>query len=59
MLLKKLSTLALALLLVQSVAQAQNPIREYRRAHEHAILKEFMDLLAIPNVASDRGKHSP
>jgi len=54
MLLKKLSTLALALLLVQSTATAQNPIREYRRAHEHAILKEFMDLLAIPNVASDQ-----
>ena len=52
-LIKKLSTLALALLLVQSTALAQNPIREYRRANEHAILKEFMELLAIPNVASD------
>jgi len=53
-LLKKFSTLALALLLVQSTALAQNPIREYRKAHEHEILKEFMELLAIPNVASDR-----
>ena len=51
---KRLSTLALALLLVQSTALAQNPIRDYRRAHEHEILKEFMDLLAIPNVASDQ-----
>jgi len=46
--------LALVLLLVQSTALADNPIREYRRAHEHEILKEFMDLLAIPNVASDQ-----
>jgi acetylornithine deacetylase/succinyl-diaminopimelate desuccinylase-like protein len=29
-------------------------VREYRRAHEREILKEFLDLLAIPNVASDR-----
>ncbi len=51
---KRLSTSVLVLLLFQSVALAQNPIREYRRAHEHEILKEFMDLLAIPNVASDQ-----
>ncbi|MBC8028579.1 MAG: M20/M25/M40 family metallo-hydrolase [Pyrinomonadaceae bacterium] len=51
---KRLSTLAMALLLVQSTALADRPIREYRRAHEHEILKEFMELLAIPNVASDR-----
>jgi acetylornithine deacetylase/succinyl-diaminopimelate desuccinylase-like protein len=50
---KKLSVLALALLLVQTHALAQSRVREYRRAHEHEILKEFMDLLAIPNVASD------
>ena len=55
-LIRRVSTLALALLLVQSAALAQNPIRDYRRAHEHAILKEFMDLLAIPNVASDQEK---
>ena len=51
---KKLSTSVLMLLLFHSLALADNPIREYRRAHEHAILKEFMDLLAIPNVASDQ-----
>lgn len=52
--LKRLSTLALALLLVQSLALADGSVREYRRAHEHEILKEFMELLAIPNVADDR-----
>jgi acetylornithine deacetylase/succinyl-diaminopimelate desuccinylase-like protein len=28
-------------------------VREYRRAHEAAIVRELTDLLAIPNVASD------
>lgn len=66
---KRISTLALTLLsafavgaqvpslngrLNQSLALAQGSVREYRRAHEHEILKEFLDLLAIPNVASDR-----
>ena len=51
---KKLSTFALALLLFQSTALAQGAVRDYRRAHEHEILKEFIDLLALPNVASDR-----
>src|SRR5579885_582731 len=31
-----------------------NSIREYRVAHEHQIFNEFVDLLAIPNVASNR-----
>jgi len=51
---KTFAILTLTLVLFQSTATAQNPIRDYRRAHEHAILKEFMDLLAIPNVASDQ-----
>jgi acetylornithine deacetylase/succinyl-diaminopimelate desuccinylase-like protein len=34
-------------------AQAVNPVREYRRANEHRILREFVELLSIPNVASD------
>ena len=51
---KRISTLALALLLVQSLALADGSVREYRRTHEHEILKEFMELLAIPNVAADR-----
>jgi acetylornithine deacetylase/succinyl-diaminopimelate desuccinylase-like protein len=51
---KRLSTLALTILLLHSVALADGSVREYRRAHEHEILKEFLDLLAIPNVAHDR-----
>jgi acetylornithine deacetylase/succinyl-diaminopimelate desuccinylase-like protein len=47
--------LALAVLLVQSLAFAQGvSVRDYRRAHEHEILAEFLELLAIPNIASDR-----
>ena len=33
---------------------AQSPVREYRHNHERPILAEFTQLLAIPNVASDR-----
>ena len=51
---KRVSILKVALLLVHSSVFAQGPVREYRRAHEHEILHEFMELLAIPNVASDR-----
>lgn len=53
-LMKKLFTAALVLLLVQSLVMGQGPVREYRRTHEHEILKEFLELLAIPNVANDR-----
>jgi acetylornithine deacetylase/succinyl-diaminopimelate desuccinylase-like protein len=31
----------------------QDKVRDYRRANEHQILKEFTTLLSIPNVASD------
>ena len=53
---KRLSTLVLTLLLVHPPApvRAAGSVRDYRRAHEHEILSEFMELLAIPNVASDR-----
>src|SRR5215813_1510732 len=39
-----------------SLAQTtgNNRIQQYRREHEHQLLSEFMGLLAIPNVASDR-----
>ena len=49
-----------AVVLVSSIlslhtAQAQSSaIRQFRAAGEHRILREFMDLLAIPNVASNR-----
>ena len=46
--------LLLLLLPVSLFAQTtQQKVREYRRANEHQILKEFTGLLAIPNVASD------
>jgi acetylornithine deacetylase/succinyl-diaminopimelate desuccinylase-like protein len=32
----------------------QDKVREYWRANEHRILEEFVALLSIPNVASDR-----
>jgi len=31
----------------------QLEVRAYRQKHEHQILKEFVDLLSIPNVSSD------
>ena len=33
--------------------RVQDKVRDYRRANEHQILKEFTALLAIPNVAAD------
>jgi acetylornithine deacetylase/succinyl-diaminopimelate desuccinylase-like protein len=48
--------LLLLILLFPSVAFAQttqDKIREYRRANEHKILREFVSLLSIPNVAAD------
>ncbi|MET0646905.1 MAG: M20/M25/M40 family metallo-hydrolase [Pyrinomonadaceae bacterium] len=48
------AVVAASLLACQSAqAQAVNPIREYRRANEHRILREFVELLSLPNVASD------
>jgi acetylornithine deacetylase/succinyl-diaminopimelate desuccinylase-like protein len=46
---------AVSLLLCQSAfAQTTaNSVREYRRANEHRILREFFGLLSLPNVASD------
>jgi len=51
-------TCVLAALSVATIANAQqNPAaaaaRQWRTAHESAILAEFMDLLAIPNLARD------
>src|SRR5919106_3334614 len=46
--------LLLILLPVSLFAQTtQDKVREFRRANEHQILKEFTTLLSIPNVASD------
>lgn len=38
----------------ESSARLRERIRAYRTANEHRILQEFVDLLAIPNVAADR-----
>jgi acetylornithine deacetylase/succinyl-diaminopimelate desuccinylase-like protein len=35
-------------------ATGDDRVRQYRRLHEHEILREFVHLLSIPNVASDR-----
>jgi acetylornithine deacetylase/succinyl-diaminopimelate desuccinylase-like protein len=46
--------LLLVLLPLPLFAQTtQENVREFRKANEHQILKEFTTLLAIPNVASD------
>src|SRR5215213_3649805 len=45
---------AATLLLCQlAAAQTNAPVREYRRANKQRILREFVSLLSIPNVASD------
>nr|MDQ3804126.1 peptidase M20 [Acidobacteriota bacterium] len=56
---KRLSASLAFVLLASPLAPAQIPnraggVREYVQAHQHEILREFIDLLAIPNVASDR-----
>jgi len=50
-----LRTLLLLILLPASLfAQTtQEKVRDYRRANEHRIIKEFITLLSVPNVASD------
>jgi acetylornithine deacetylase/succinyl-diaminopimelate desuccinylase-like protein len=51
-------TLILLSLLLPAPLVAQSPdqqrVREYRRTNEQQILKEFIALLSIPNVAADR-----
>lgn len=50
-----LRAVAATLLLCQPVlAQTRDAVREYRRANEQHILREFVALLSLPNVASDR-----
>lgn len=45
--------LTISLFLFSGLTHAQSPIREYRQANEHRLLNEFVQLLSIPNVASD------
>jgi acetylornithine deacetylase/succinyl-diaminopimelate desuccinylase-like protein len=54
---KRLLTAAFAVALTVSGparAQTVSQVREYRRANEHRILREFAGLLSLPNVASNR-----
>ncbi len=48
-------TILLVLLLLGAslVVAQQSPIRNYRESNEHRLLQEFVEFLAIPNVASD------
>jgi acetylornithine deacetylase/succinyl-diaminopimelate desuccinylase-like protein len=46
--------IASLLLCHAAAAQSVNSAREYRRANERRILAEFIQLLSLPNVASDR-----
>lgn len=51
-------TFHLAILFLSAAAATlsdaqQTEVRAYRSANEHRILREFMELLALPNVASD------
>ncbi|MDX2153784.1 MAG: M20/M25/M40 family metallo-hydrolase [Bryobacteraceae bacterium] len=43
----------LALAAIAANAADLNAVRKWRAANEHAILREFADLLAIPNIARD------
>ena len=57
--LRSLGTALLVCLLLPAVAAAQtNPAaqraRQWRQLHEHEIIDEFMRLLAVPNVSSDK-----
>ena len=48
------SLLLLLLLAFPVFAQTtQEKVREYRRANEHQLLREYFDFLSLPNVASD------
>ncbi len=51
--LRKLLLLVVLLPVPLFAQSTQENVREFRKANEHRILKEFTTLLAIPNVASD------
>ncbi|SDL16161.1 Acetylornithine deacetylase/Succinyl-diaminopimelate desuccinylase [Catalinimonas alkaloidigena] len=42
------------LLLLAGGSPPPDPVASYRKAHEHALLREYLDFLSIPNVASDQ-----
>ncbi|HEV2859614.1 MAG TPA: M20/M25/M40 family metallo-hydrolase [Pyrinomonadaceae bacterium] len=51
---RNLTFVLVVLLAAGPAARGQSPGRDYRKAHERELLAEFAELLAIPNVASDR-----
>jgi acetylornithine deacetylase/succinyl-diaminopimelate desuccinylase-like protein len=54
----RLAPLAMAFLsiVLHPPVQAQTPqVRQWRQANEHALLREYVDFLAIPNVARNEG----
>ena len=48
-----ITAVAIPMLSPAAVEAQLAQVRQYRAANEHAILAEFMELLAIPNLASD------
>ncbi len=48
----KLAAISFVLFLA-TISFSQDPVREFRRSNEHRLLSEFVQLLSIPNVASD------
>ena len=54
---KRIATIFLLFAAVYSFASGQssvtNSVREYRTANEHRLLSDFVEMLSIPNVASD------
>ena len=51
--LRTLLLLLVASSLVSAQSDTQKKVRAYRQENEHKIVKEFLSLLSIPNVASD------
>jgi acetylornithine deacetylase/succinyl-diaminopimelate desuccinylase-like protein len=49
-----LSVLVIMSLALQTGDGIKSAVRDYRRANEQRLLSEFVELLSIPNVASDR-----
>ena len=54
---KRIASIFLLFATVCSFASGQssvtNSVREYRTANEHQLLSDFVEMLSIPNVASD------
>jgi hypothetical protein len=53
-----LLTVGLMIILAAQDAHSQTAlrqtVRDYRQQHEQDIIREFVELLSIPNIASDR-----